>query len=214
MKQVSTNWDEYYQKPYKAASITRRYTSNKLIEHLTQCYSEIKAPLNIAEIGGANSCFFDAIAQSIRLNRYAIFDNNQEGLNRTIQRIKDPCLEIHNQNALFLNPNNDFDIVFSVGLVEHFNKLDTATVIKNHFKLVRPGGCVIISFPTPTWLYKIARVVAELSNKWIFFDERPLPIEEVVATVSKYGEISSKSILWPIVFTQCMLVIKNCINEI
>jgi predicted SAM-dependent methyltransferase len=42
------------------------------------------------------------------------------------------------------------DICFSVGLIEHFTEEDLPRVVSAHFDVVRPGGLVVISFPTPT----------------------------------------------------------------
>ena len=59
-----------------------------------------------------------------------------------------------------------------------------------------------ITFPTPTWLYRTARVGAELVRRWPFHDERPLSFEEVQAQMGRWGEPLAVDLIWPIVFTQ------------
>lgn len=98
--------------------------------------------------------------------------------------------------------DNLADIVFSVGLIEHFETVDTLTAIRTHFDCVRPGGLVIITFPTPTWLYRITRNIAESMGRWGFPDETPLPTSFVEDAMNKQGTVFSKQILWPIVLTQ------------
>jgi SAM-dependent methyltransferase len=50
------------------------------------------------------------------------------------------------ENDLFKHePNIQYDIVYSFGLVEHF--MDTADIIKHHLKFLKPGGTLLIGLP-------------------------------------------------------------------
>ena len=98
------------------------------------------------------------------------------------------------------------DLVFSVGLIEHFDREGTRRAVDAHFDLLKPGGIAVISFPTPTPLYRLARMAAELAGAWIFHDERPLRLVEVAAAAAPHVRLLSHRILWPIVFTQCLAV--------
>ena len=95
-----------------------------------------------------------------------------------------------------------FDLVFSVGLIEHFDPAGTQRAIAAHFDLLRPGGIAIITFPTPTRLYRISRRIAESFGQWAFPDERPLAFPEVAQAASPYGPLLYRHLIWPIVFTQ------------
>jgi hypothetical protein len=55
-------------------------------------------------------------------------------------------------------------------------------------------------------LYIITRKFAELLGVWIFYDERPLSMEEVLNEVLKYGNLKHTSITWPIFLTQGVIV--------
>jgi len=101
------------------------------------------------------------------------------------------------------------DLVLSIGLIEHFDETGTQKAIKAHFELLKPKGIAIMTFPTPTFLYNIARFIAEKLGLWIFHDERPLRIEEVLETALEYGEQSEYKIIWPIIFTQGMVVFRK-----
>ena len=103
----------------------------------------------------------------------------------------------------------DADLVFSIGLIEHFLPQNTARAIQTHFACAKPGSLVIITFPTPTWLYVIARFLTEMAGAWKFPDERPLHLKEVIDEVTKYGEILDISINWPVVFTQGIVVART-----
>jgi hypothetical protein len=207
-----TDWDNYYSHPYKIASYTRKVTSKKLIRLLHQFITPDATDIRIAELGGANSCFFEAINCEFSPVKYLIVDNNLKGLEKTVERLSSSGnLEIKNEDVLKTTEISEkFDVVLSVGLIEHFSPEETRKCISAHFNYLKKRGICIITFPTPTWLYKITRKCSELLGLWIFYDERPLKTDEVANEISKHGIIRHQSITWPIFLTQGIIVaIKN-----
>jgi len=94
------------------------------------------------------------------------------------------------------------DVVFSVGLIEHSDPEGTARAIRAHFARVKPGGLVILTFPTPTWLYRMVCGLAEWAGVWAFPDERPLDLAEVTAEVARYGDLLDVRVNGQTVLTQ------------
>lgn len=209
-KETATDWDRYYEKTYFWTGFFRKITEGCLHD-LIKIYvtPEVKKP-DLAEIGGANSCFLAGIHRSIPFRQYHIFDNNQLGLDKLNQRIDvNDDVYLHNVDVLKLEARGlSSDLVFSVGLIEHFPPEDTRKAIQAHFKLVKPGGIVIMSFPTPTLLYRFSRFLSEWLGLWMFHDERPLDREEVMSTVKDCGTVVYEKIIWPIFFTQRIMVIR------
>lgn len=72
-----------------------------------------------------------------------------------------------------------YDFVFSIGLIEHFLGKDIKTIIDKHYEYCRKGGMVLIAFPTPTKKYIFVRRCMELVGAWQFHDERPIRYDEV-----------------------------------
>jgi hypothetical protein len=68
---------------------------------------------------------------------------------------------------------------------------------------------VIITFPTPTWLYRVTRRLAELAGVWAFPDERPLDMAEVTGEIARHGDLLEGRIHWPMVLTQAMVVARR-----
>jgi hypothetical protein len=101
------------------------------------------------------------------------------------------------------------DLVYSVGLIEHFDPERTARAVEAHFAHACPGGLVLITFPTPTWLYRLTRYAAERIGVWAFPDERPLRLDEVATTVRRHGQILRLFINWPTVLTQAVVVARK-----
>lgn len=209
-----TNWDDYYARPYRVASFTRSITTRLLIRLFHQ-YAEPNADARMLELGGANSCFMDALRAEFSPAEYHIVDNNRMGLNRAHARIgpHDP-IHTHEIDLLTGVVPLHADITFSVGLIEHFDIAGTAKLIDSHFQATRDGGMVVISFPTATWLYRTIRQLAEWSGMWIFFDERPLPESEVLAAAQGRGRLIYNRINWAIGLTQRVMVFrKGAIEE-
>ncbi|MFN3214186.1 MAG: SAM-dependent methyltransferase [Henriciella sp.] len=204
-----TDWDEYYAKPASTARFTRKISERKII-NLMRTYCRTEHP-EIAELGGANSCFVDAVCEQMEPQTYVAIDNNAYGIGLLNQRFENSSLVTGQlQDALEISsPERRFDIVYSVGLIEHFNLENTARCTQSHFELCKPGGIVLITFPTPTLLYRVLRGVIELAGQWKFHDERPLGFNEVQAAARDYGDLVHSSINWLIGLTQGYLVYRK-----
>jgi SAM-dependent methyltransferase len=166
---------------------------------------------SILEFGGANSCFIEQILDEIAPARYDIVDNNQLGLDLLKCRYpRDERVSVIRGDILSMpEPERLYDIVFSVGLIEHFDPGGTARAVAAHFRCLRPGGAAIITFPTPTWLYRAVRGIAEATNNWIFHDERPLRLAEFESAIANFGRVESARILWPLILTQYCVVVRK-----
>ena len=204
----ATDWDRYYHNAFKASSLTRRITTTRLLRAIRrQCHAKGG---RFVEWGGANSCFIDRIYSDLQPLSYTVADNNQLGLSllkyRAIQRQSTRVLE---DDVLYPQHTLEGDVVFSVGLIEHFDIPGTARAIRSHFESARAGGIVVVSFPTPTWLYRLTRWCAERLGVWVFHDERPLGFAEVEAVMQRHGQLLSRDLIWPICLTQGVLVFRK-----
>jgi cyclopropane fatty-acyl-phospholipid synthase-like methyltransferase len=208
LKLTQTDWDSYYARPYRTASLTRKHTASVLVDLMR---SQGGSGAAILEFGGANSCFIDQMLEKVEPARYDVIDNNQLGLELLKSRYpRDDRVSVSQGDVLSPSePERLYDIVFSVGLIEHFAPAETARAVAAHFKYLRPGGTAIITFPTPTWLYRVVRGLAEATNNWIFHDERPLQLPEFERAVAGLGEIKSARILWPLILTQYCVVVRK-----
>ncbi|WP_436074029.1 class I SAM-dependent methyltransferase [Devosia sp. LjRoot3] len=196
----ATNWDAYYRATPAYTSLTRTISARK-ITGLFQQYGRITP--SICELGGANSCFLDPLNTHIRPIRYHIEDLNEYGL--TLLNSKKNTTNLSYQLSDILkdyHENTQFDIVYSVGLIEHFSHKDTRRAIRAHFERCKPGGIVLLTFPTPTPLYRTIRCGAEILGRWKFPDERPLQFDEVLSACIEQGNVVHRSVNWMIGLTQ------------
>lgn len=204
-----TDWDDYYHKPYKLAGFSKGIITRTLLDYIKK-YAPAETGFSMLEFGGGNSCFYELFDAVFRPGKYYIIDNNKTGLEAFSRRIGErENTVLLERDVLAVDIEVETDVVFSVGLIEHFSVEDTRKAVLSHFRVVKKGGLLVLGFPTPTFLYRITRKISELLGLWIFHDERPLTVDEVLETVEEHGELLEKKIIWPIFLTQAMLIIRK-----
>nr|WP_258443080.1 glycosyltransferase [Helicobacter sp. 16-1353] len=209
----ATDWEKYYSKRknnnFKISNITRKISATMIL-NLLKKYKNIH---RICEFGGGDSCFYKDFRESYANADYIVFDNSKKGVDSFNNKYatKSP----HKQKAILFNLleskaiDSSFDVVFSAGLIEHFNKTNTRAMCIKHFEFAKSGGIVLITYPTPTLLYRVIRSILEKLNLWEFHDERALLFDEVNATCEEYGELLSRKLNFAIGLTQEILVYKK-----
>lgn len=178
-----TDWNRYYSSPMPTAFWSRMIVKQHLLKMIRKCRFQDK--FSVAELGGGGSCFCESVEAKFQISDYSIYDSCQAGIDSFLR--KNPLHQAIFTDLLKLQPDKFYDLVFSVGLIEHFSREETGRIIRKHFEMTKPGGCVILFFPTPTLLYRITRKSAELLHLWQFPDERPLLPEEIRKTADKSG---------------------------
>ena len=210
-KIVPTDWEEYYkdrQTGFNISIITRKISEKKLIKNINKFANKKDS---IYELGGADSSFYLGFRKSFPNINFGIVDFSEIGCKLFEQKYGSELTKSFNKDILKtdLSTLEKADVVMSVGMIEHFLENDTAKCIEQHFNLTQKDGLVIITYPTPTWLYRLIRKSAEILKIWRFHDERPLMFKEVDATASKYGTCLSKKINWAIGLTQEIVVYRK-----
>ena len=207
MPNKATDWTAYYSNVPRYTGVARKVSQNKIIRHIEGLFGD--QGFSICELGGGNSFIVDELMQRFDLSRYHIIDNNQLGLDLLKEKSFD---NLTYENADVLNDTEvgqGYDLVFSVGLIEHFDPDNTARAIQNHFIRCKPGGYVLITYPTPTLLYRLIRGMAEILGIWKFHDERPLRYLEVSEVMKAYGQLTHHSINWWIGLTQGYIIARK-----
>ena len=215
MTQEKTDWNAYYAKPSAPAHLTRRITRAVLLDLIRHLMDE-KSSFSICEIGGANSFFADAILAKIPISRYHIIDNNVYGLSQlagrfgTGGRVSWESCDVLDGKA----STETFDLVLSVGLIEHFDAVGTREAVAFHARRMKADGRLIVTFPTPTWLYRTTRFVIEVLGKWRFPDERPLQFSEVEGVLLDADlRLLSRRLNWGVVLTQGVVAAERMQSE-
>jgi len=204
-----TDWDAYYRRPSLFAPAARRVTARKLVA-IVDRFAPSAAAGHFVELGGGNSALIRRFAAHYPRAHFTAVDTNALALQMLSERFGgDARLTTVAGDALRLDRTLEADVVFSTGLVEHFDPDGTARAVAAHFEQARPGGLVVITYPTPTWLYRLVRGAAATLGLWAFPDERALTHDEVVREASRHGGVLELSITWAIVLTQGVLVARR-----
>lgn len=205
----ATDWNHYYHKPKGVTGITRAITQKKIVASLRPYFQN--KDFSVCEFGGANSCVVEKLCSEFSVTNYHIIDSNEYGL--SLLDDLNPKANLTSQAGDVINPKqkhkDKFDLVFSIGLIEHFDAEGTRKAISTHLDVCKPNGIVLITFPTPTILYKSIRFFAETVGVWEFPDERPLKFSEVISTLSDNTTILHQSINWAIGLTQGYIIARK-----
>jgi cyclopropane fatty-acyl-phospholipid synthase-like methyltransferase len=201
-----TDWTAYYRNPFFLSHFTRRLGARRIASVLRE--AGIREGLSFLELGGGNSCMFEGLDALFRPSRYTVIDTNELGLDLMRERAgRRENLRLLLQDLLAPGiTERNYDVVFSVGLIEHFDPSHTAQLISRHFEFAKPGGCVLITFPTPTRIYRAARRISASLGTWAFPDERPLEMPEVTEAFERHGRILHQEIGAWTPFTQGLVV--------
>lgn len=204
-----TNWTEYYNsKKSFFSKVTQKVTSNIILNVLKYKFEK---RIDIMECGGGNSCFAERICNQREINSYDIVDFNE----LAVKLFNEKELNVANKTGMIADlltdnlPNKKYDFVYSVGLIEHFVGNDVVKIIERHFEMCKPNGYVLITFPTPTIQYKIARRLMEIGGVWKFWDEKPILYKEVVDSFNRLGTVEEEFINRKIPLTQQVVLMKN-----
>jgi SAM-dependent methyltransferase len=79
---------------------------------------------------------------------------------------------------------NRFDLVYSVGLIEHFP--DKSDILDAHIRLTKPGGIVLVYAPIDT---PVNRRLTSLATEWENFGHRELLTPEELAAICRHASL-------------------------
>lgn len=68
--------------------------------------------------------------------------------------------------------HKQFNIVFNVGVIEHFNKYEGTNALREYSRILKDDGVIYIAFPNHYSVpYRLAYKIRKLLNKWPYPDE-------------------------------------------
>lgn len=145
---TSEFWDERWSDVSLPVEVRRsRYLSIDAILDVFDRYLPHDPALSVLEVGGAPGQWLVYLHRTFGY-RIGVLDNSPVGAaksreNFALLGIPADVLE----QDLFAPPPKPqaFDIVYSLGLIEHFD--DPAPVIEAHLRFLRPGGLLVVGCP-------------------------------------------------------------------
>ena len=201
-----TNWKKYYsKKPLKIVEKKRLNNINYILKVLKE--NNFKGG-KVLEYGGGNSSVAEAISKNYNIDKFTIVDSNEYGIelldNKNIKNLNKKCESIFDYNDKI-----EYDLIYSVGLIEHFQGKELEKCIKRHFKYAKNNSLVLFTFPVPKMKYKVIRFIYEIFNKWQYTDEVPLKKVYVEYLLKKHGKILYSEVNKGLILPQAIILVKK-----
>lgn len=187
-KNLIATWDKE-SKSYKFSSENQPdYLAD--FYHLENCLENVKNK-RILEVGsgtGQASAYLASKGGIVHL-----VDISKEALNFSKKYFasKNLSVKLYQQNAFAMEfPDKSFDYVWNGGVIEHFGDKDKVLMIKKMWKLVKPGGKLLITVPNAhDFPFMMAKKLLQIRGKWSFGEEDDLTIKRMSNLARKAGVV-------------------------
>lgn len=82
--------------------------------------------------------------------------------------------------------SNQFDISFSIGLIEHFSRETAENIVKEKIRITKPGGLIVVMVPWINSFYN--HLIRRIAGKhWPFGEENPFHRHELKLFLQNLG---------------------------
>jgi SAM-dependent methyltransferase len=147
-------WEDYWEEqPGKKG----KKKTSLLIREILKTFDE-QLPggkgLSILEVGGASGEYLLYLTRRFGYKAYSL-DYSRIGNEQTLATFSSAGLSVEVYERDLFADNSDlprFDIVFSLGFIEHFD--DPGTVVARHLDLLKPGGILLLGVPNYAGIYQ------------------------------------------------------------
>ena len=150
-----TFWEDYWEgKPGKRGWKKINMARKELFKTFDQFLPATKG-LTILEIGGAKGEFLLYFARHFEYKAYSL-DYSRVGNEQTLETFSNARLPVEVFERDLFGDNSDlpkFDIVYSLGLIEHFD--DPGSVVEKHLDFLNPGGILLLGVPNYSGIYHV-----------------------------------------------------------
>ncbi len=163
-------WERYWKNLRLPCVIDPNFSFDRCLSKvLLERFAELKLPQkknddrsSVLEIGAAPGKWLSIFPQ----NSFAVagIEYSQQGINvlkKNLDLLGIKPLDLMHGDFFVIEPRPVFDIVMSLGFVEHFE--DPVAVISRHVEWLRPGGALVIGVPNFTGLHGFAQRMLDLS---------------------------------------------------
>lgn len=149
-------WENYWEeKPEAQGNKKLNLLYSEILLSLDRYLPETKG-LSILEIGGGQGEYLLYLTKHKGYKANSL-DYSKIGNQQTRDTFSRAGLPVVLYERDLFADNSDipkFDIVFSLGLIEHFD--DPQNVISKHLDLLKPGGILLLGVPNFTGIYQVA----------------------------------------------------------
>ncbi len=142
----SAYWDSYWMNVTVPSRIDLDFSFERCLDKVFSRYLPVSPAKSLIEIGCAPGRWLIYFHERYQYQVSGI-ENSAIGFQRTKENLEYHGIkgEIHNTDVMEGGLPGSYDVVISLGLIEHFT--DTRAVLETHLSLVKPGGLLILGVP-------------------------------------------------------------------
>lgn len=173
VKNLIKTWDTE-SKSYKYDSeLQADYKAN--FYHILKCLGDVRNK-KIIEVGSGSGQMSAYLASNGGMVHLVDISKKSLDFSKRYFLSKKLMVKTYQQDAFAMKfPKESFDIVWNGGVIEHFEDFKKIELINKMWKLVKPGGKLLIMVPNANDLpFMIAKRILELRKKWAFGKEDDL----------------------------------------
>lgn len=162
-------WEHYWTNIRLPCAVDQNFSFDRCLSKvLLDRFTEFPFPIkeegrhSVLEIGAAPGKWLSIFPK----DSFAVagIEYSQLGINalrENMELLGIKPLELIHGDFFVVEPRPDFDIVMSLGFIEHFE--DPVAVIRRHIDWLRPGGALVIGVPNFTGLHGFAQRILDIS---------------------------------------------------
>lgn len=161
--------------------------------HLKNCLGDLKNK-KILEVGSGSGLASAYLASKGGVLYLLDISKKSLEFSKKYFRSKNLPVKLCHQDAFKMKfSSSSFDYVWNGGVIEHFSDEEKVLLIKKMWKLVKPGGKLLISVPNAHDLpFMVAKKILQIRGKWAFGKEDDLTIYRIkrlakLAGIKKYS---------------------------
>lgn len=162
--------------------------------HLSQVLGDVKGK-KILEVGSGSGQTSAYLASKGGIVHLVDISKKSLEFSKKYFKSRKLLVKLYNQDGFAMKfPAESFDYVWNGGVIEHFKDQEKILMIKKMWKLVKPGGKLLVAVPNALDLpFMIAKRILQLRNKWSFGAEDDLTIRRM-KRLTRLAEIKDFSI--------------------
>ena len=153
------HWEAYWKDRGNGSVEIKRSSKGLSINALLDVFDKylpVNENYHILEIGGAPGQFLIYMHKQFKYHVHSL-DYSKTGNEQTIMNLKKAGIDVKVYERDLFSENYfqtlpKFDVVYSLGFIEHFENLNE--VVKRHVHLLKPGGILLLGVPNLQGIYK------------------------------------------------------------
>ncbi len=186
-------WNEYWTKVKFLQKIYDLLQKEHFKEYEKLIIASGLKEFGFAELGAGSGAMSDMIQKRFCAHG-SLFDNSREAfaLFKQSRAGQNKKLSYFVKDIKSLDGKEQFELVFSDGLIEHFTGAERQAVLKKHFEITKKDCYTIVFAPRKSLKYDSVFPAMKATGLWCFGFEEPMTMQELEEETEKAGFFAVK----------------------